>query len=396
MAVGTSFGTPLLLDLRRGETQPLMNSDVVEIRYTAGTLVSVLPDGTMEAVAFDLGKRRITGSPVVIATGVALTGTGFAQFSVSENGTVVYIPEEPRSLVLFDHSGNGRAVTDEKRSYHIPRFSPDGRRLLTDFNSVDGRDVWLLELEGGTLIRVSSDRDGHDATWEPDGQFVTYASANRSGGVLGLYRTRPGRAGEVDSLFAAVQLSYPGTWLPDRSGLVTQGLTLVPGSRGDIGIVRNGGRGPLEPLIATRFEEQYPAISRDGTWLAYTSDESGRDEVYVRPLTENGNRIRVSLTGGNEAVWAPNGRELYYRASVEAGAFLVSASLRLTPSLAVTGRRQLFDVSDIVTAQPHANYDISPDGRTFAMVRQNPSTRLMVIQNLPALVRELDRGGARR
>ena len=95
-------------------------------------------------------------------------------------------------------------------------------------------------------------------------------------------------------------------------------------------------------------------------------------------------------------MWAPDGREIFYRAPSPTGMQLMSASVSLTPALAVTGRRRLFDVSGIVTTAPHSNYDISPDGRTFAMVRQNPATRIMVIQNLPALVRQLERGATRR
>jgi Tol biopolymer transport system component len=393
--IGTSFGPAFVIDLRTGETTPLLGTDVVEIRYTQGLLVYVLNSGSLEAVRFDLRTRRTSGSPLVIASDVALTGGGQAQFAVADNGTIAYVPDAPRSLVLVDRLGNARVAFSDGRNFHIPRFSPDGRRLLTDFTTADGRDVWQLELAGGTMSRVTFDRDGHDATWESDGVHLAYVSANRSGGALSIYRTAIGRSAEVDSIISTPALTYTGDWLPDRSALVTVGNSLVGDSRGDIAIVRNAGRGPVEPLVATRFEERFPAVSPDGRWLAYASDQSGTSDVYVRPLDRPGDEIRVSLAGGSEPMWGPDGRELFYREPVTNAVMLTAATITVAPALAVTARRQLFDVTQMSTTAPHSNYDVSPDGRTFAMVRQNPSTRIMVIQNLPALVRQMERGEKR-
>jgi Tol biopolymer transport system component len=393
--IGTAFGPSFVLDLQTGETTPLLSVDVVEIRYTQGLLVYVLNSGSLEAVRFDPRTRRTSGSPFVLASDVALTGGGQAQFAVSDNGTVAYVPDAPRSLVLVDRAGNSRVAFSEGRNFHIPRFSPDGRRLLTDFTTADGRDVWQLDITGGTMSRVTFDRDGHDATWEPDGQHLAYASATRSGGALTIYRTAVGRSGEVDSLISSPSVTYTGEWLHDRSALVTVGNSLAGDSRGDIAIVRNGGRGPVEPVVATRFEERFPDVSPDGRWLAYASDQSGTSDVYVRPLDRAGDEIRVSLDGGSEPMWGPDGRELFYRAPVTNGLMLTSASLTFSPAPAVTARRPLFDVTQMSSTAPHSNYDVSPDGRTFAMVRQNPSTRIMVLQNVPALVRQMERGEKR-
>ena len=155
-------------------------------------------------------------------------------------------------------------------------------------------------------------------------------------------------------------------------------------------MVTNAGRGPIEPIVATRFEEQHPAVSPDDRWLAYVSDQSGSFEVYVRPLRGEGDQLQVSLDGGTEPVWGPDGRELFYRTGPAGGdSELIAATIAVEPRLAVTSRRTLFAVDDIASAIPHSNYDISPDGRTFVMVRFNPASRVMVIQNLPALVRRL-------
>jgi len=384
---GTSSGPAMLLDFAAGTTTQLIDATIVEIRYAAGYLVYALSDGTIEAVSFDPSSRKVGESPVTIATGVSLTGSGLAQFAVADNGTVAYIPEEPRSLVLVDRQGSSRPALAERHNYHAPRFSPDGRRILVDFNSLDGRDVWVLERDGGGLTRVTFDRDGHDAVWEPGGRSITYSTVRR--GALALFRTRPGSAEKPESLFSALQLGYTGHWLRDGSALVTMVNAIDSGSRSDIAILRHGGRGPLEPLVATRFEELYPDVSPDDRWLAYTSNQSGQDQVYVRPLGGPGDQVQVSLNGGTEPVWGPDGRELFYRSGASGAAVLMVAALQTKPVVAVTSRRNLFSVADIVTAIPHSNYDISPDGRTFAMVRLNPASRIMVIQNLPALVERL-------
>ncbi len=387
---GSASAPSRLLDLETGDTTTLMATLAIEVRYTSGLLIYVLGDGTMMAAPFDPGRRRITGTAVTVATGVSTTGTGIAQIAVAPNGTVAYIPEEPRSLVFVDRAGAVRSVVSARANYHAPMFSPDGRRLSTDLSDIDGRDVRVMTLGEGTLTRATFDRDGHDATWTPDSRFLTYTSFKT--GVLGIYRTRPGQAEPAESLLTSQSLAYTGLWLPDGSGLVTAAQGLRPESGLDIGLVTNRGRGPIEPLAASRFSETHPALSPDGRWLAFVSDQSGESEIYVRTLSGDGDLLQVSRGGGVEPVWSRDGRELFYRGTVDGRPELVAASVRTAP-FAVTARRSLFPVTDMVTGTPHANYDVSPDGRSFVMVRRSPGTRIMIIQNLPALVARL-RGAA--
>lgn len=143
-----------------------------------------------------------------------------------------------------------------------------------------------------------------------------------------------------------------------------------------------------EPVHGT-----HPALSPDERWLAFVSNQSGQPEVYVRPLQTEGEQAQVSLAGGSEPLWGPDGRERFDRSPDERESQLIAATVRTTPHFAVTARRALFSLADIVGSNPHTGYGISPDGRTFAMVRRSPATRIMVIQNLPALVRRL-RGAA--
>jgi len=389
VAIGASFGPAEVLDLTTGETTMLIDSDIVEVRYTAGYLVYVRPDGTMHAVPFDPERRAIEGEPAQIAEGVSIPGTGVAQFAVAANGTVAYVPEEPRSLVFVDREGRSRLATPERRNFHAPMFSPDGRMVSSDFQSQDGRDVWILDVDSGLLTRTTFDGDGHDATWMPDGRSLTYTTV--SDGVLTLRRVSLGSTEPGAVLFASPQLAYSGLWLRDGSGLVTATNALAGNQGTDIARLSDAGRGPLEPLVATRFNEQYPAVSPDDRWLAFTSNQQGDNQVFVRPLGREGATVQVSLAGGIEPVWSPDGRELFYRSGAGGGTNLMAAAVATEPAFAITARRALFPVGDFATAIPHTNYGISPDGLTFVMVRYNPATRIMVIQSLPALVDTMTR-----
>ena len=191
--LGNVAGPILSLDLKSGELNTILDGAVVEAHYTSGYLVYTQSDGVLMAAPFDPGTRRTTGTPVQIATGVSLTGSGVAQFSVAPNGTVAYIPEDPRSLVFADRAGSFRLATPEGHNYHAPEFSPDGRRLSVDFTGSEGRDVWVFSLAQGTLSRATFDRDGHDGTWTPDGQYLTYTTVKT--GTFGLFRVRVGECG---------------------------------------------------------------------------------------------------------------------------------------------------------------------------------------------------------
>jgi len=403
--LGNATGPVVLVDLKKGTETTLLGTPVVEARVTGGILVWVLNSGVMQAAPIERGGTRLAAQPVTIATNAAVNGVSVAQLAVSENGNLAYIPREPEALVFIDRNGASRLVTSERRNYHAPKFSPDGRRLSMDFNSVEGRNVWILGLGDGSLVRATFDRDGHDPTWTPDGRFLTYiVPVARPGGVmLVLLKKRPGSAEAPDTLLATPALSYTGVWLRDGSALVTTATDVrrepnrpdstQAATGSDAAIIRNAGKGPLEPLVASRFEEQYVGVSPDGRWISFTSDQSGREEVYIRDLKGERDQVLVSSEGGSEPVWSPDGKELFYRETKQENPYLVAARIVTTPALAVTARKRLFPIGDIVSTAPHPNYDVSPDGKTFVMVRSSPAARVVVIQNLPALVRRMRGSG---
>lgn len=383
-AVGNT-GQAAFFDLGTGAHTVLFDSPVIEVRYTDGFLVYVRPDNSMHAVAFDPGSGRVTGEPVQIADDVFLSGAGIAQFAVSAKGVVVHVPTMLAELVLVDRDGSARPLTGLHQNYHNPRFSPDGRRVVVDYAGREGRDVWVLDRDQGQLTRVTFDKDGHDPIWTPDGMAIWYVSFRT--GKFGLYRVRPGGDGRSDSVLVHPSLAYPGVWLPDGKTLVTTALDLNGRSGNDIALIHLEEPIRIEPLIATSFVEGWVAPSRDGKWLAFVSDQSGRQEVYLRSLGPRGTQIQVTVDGGTEPVWSRIGRELFYRRPAVAQVELVAAELELGPEPRVLRRTVLFDASSYDAAAPHPNYDIAPDGKSFVMLRRGPSSHIMVTQNLPELMR---------
>ncbi len=386
---GTNETPLLVLDLETGKRTRIPVGLVVEGRYAQGHLVFARSDGTLHAVPFDAGTGEVTGAPVQIGEDVSLTGTGFAQFAVADNGTVVYVPQQPRELVLIDRTGRAIRATEARRNFHSPRVSPDGRRIAVDFSTTEGRDVWILDQGQGTMTRATFERDGHDPVWVPLGRDLAFASSRGVG--IGIFRTRPG-ATSRDSVVTSTKLTYTGAWLPDGRRIVTTANEMRTGSGSDIVMVDS--TGALKPFIVTPFNEGWPAVSPDGRWLAFASDLSGRLEVYVQPLEGDGDRVQVSLEGGSEPVWAPNGRELFYRSLRGGQVELVAAGFAPAPEPQIATRTVLFPVDEYDAAQPHANFDVTPDGRGFVMVRRSPSNHLVVIQSLLELVRRLQGAGA--
>ena len=193
-------------------------------------------------------------------------------------------------------------------------------------------------------------------------------------------------SGVPDSILVGASAQTVGDFAD--SGRVMSIVTGLAGSF-DLVLMPVAG-GTAQPFLATSFNEYYPDISPDGRWLAYVSDESGQNEVYVRPLAGPGAKVLISQSGGVEPLWSRNGRELFYRGTGREGTPLIAAALQTTPELRVLSRTTLFDVSVYEGAIPHSNYDVGPDGK-FVMVYQGRLSDMVVIQNW---IEEVRRRGA--
>ncbi len=344
-------------------------------RYSrTGHLVYALEDGTLQAVPFDLKRMEITGEPTTVAQDVHIAGST-PQFAISDNGTLAYVPARITELMLVDRTGKATPVTDLTRQFHSPRVSPDGRHVVVDISDQGSRDIWVLDVEQGTLTRVSFEGDANDPVWMPDGRRVCYATGRS--GTRGVFCRNIDGAGDADSIHVGEDEFTAGAWLPDGESvvLISQNVETLY----DLWLHARDGAAP-RPLLNTSFSEDFPALSPNGRWLAYVTDETGRSEVYVRSLSQEGGRIQVSRDGGQEPVWSRDGRELFYVETGGGGSRMIAAAVQMTPDFRVTSRTPLFDAGDYERAAPHANYDVHPDGR-FLMVRRAAASEIVIVQN---------------
>jgi Tol biopolymer transport system component len=229
--------------------------------------------------------------------------------------------------------------------------------------------------------------------WTLDGRGLYYLAGRD--GRLDVFRTQPGTTVPARAESTRVEISYTGTPLGNGAGF----LTTVPGAKGrGLDVVRLGAENSVvDTLLSTSADESYVVPSPDGRWFAYVSDHSGRPELYLRALTGSDVQLQVSLDGASEPVWSRDGREIFYRHATPAGSELVVATLQLAAEPRVLTRARLFDVSGYDTAAPHANYDVSPDGRWFVFARPDGANHVVVLQNVPELAGRIQRGvvGAR-
>jgi Tol biopolymer transport system component/tRNA A-37 threonylcarbamoyl transferase component Bud32 len=383
VSTGTgSEGPVVALDSRDGKRTTVLETEVSAAWCANGYLLWSLPNGALQAAPFDARRHRITGSAVTLAEGVRQAIGGGGQVAVSASGTLVYLPEQPFSLVLLDHDAR-REVVAEGHRFHSPRFSPDGRYLAMDFIQQGSRDVWTLDLRQRTLSRLSFENDGHDPVWSRDGRWVYYVHAT------GIWRRRADGAGGADSVYMgdytqALELAPDGTIIGAATG--TNGLY-------DLMLVSAGSPRTRTPLLATPYNEEAATLSPNGRWLAYASDETGKSEVYVRPYPTGGAKILVSQGGGIEPRWSPDGRTLYYQSDREGAPYLFASAVGPGPDFTVTSRTPLFDISQFEPAEPHANWDVSPDGTRFVMVDQGALIEMIFVLNWPEDVRR--QNGAR-
>ncbi|HEU5358622.1 MAG TPA: protein kinase [Gemmatimonadales bacterium] len=360
-------GPVVAVDTRSGRRTPILDGPANAVWYADGALLWGEPNGAIRGALFDPGKLKVLSAPVTIADSVQQEIGGGPQAGVSANGSLVYVPESPLSLVLADHAGKERVLAEGHR-FHSPRFSPDGSRLALDFTQQGSRSVWILDLGQLTLRRLSFDNDGHDPVWSRDGKWVAY---EHNGGI---WRRRSDGSGDADSVYTGPGAEQVLEYAPDGSML---GASL--GTRATFGVVHlSADTRKIEPLVSTDYSVQEGTLSPDGRWMAYLSDETGRYEVYVQPFP-GGAKTLVSQGGGIEVRWGPDGRTLYYDGLENGRPTLIEATVRTAPDFGVLKRTPLFDASDFEPAEPHANWDISPDGARFVMAHQAPFNTLAVV-----------------
>jgi len=331
-------------------------------------------DGSLIALPFDARRVRPTGAPVPIAKDVLQPDPTSTQAAVSATGSIVYVlsgANSSRELALVSRTGETTPLTAEPKAFEGPSLAPDGRRLAVGIaDSKSGsRDVWVLDIAQQAWSRLTTDGISDRPIWTPDGQRLVYSSN------ADLWRIAADGSGRPESLLVATGSRFPGTVTPDGRAVVFQEFA---GVADGIRVLAFDSAPAARVIIPAGFDESAPALSPDGHWLAYQADDAGRMEVYVRSYPIPGARVSVSVQGGTEPAWSRDGRELFYRA----GDSLMVASVALSPTFAVTGRRRLF-TELFLSSRRFREYDVTPDGQHFVMIRGGAAqSSLIVMQNV--------------
>jgi serine/threonine-protein kinase len=368
---------------RTGEIKRLPQQGGYPRYVTAGFLVLSDPTGILSAVPFDAARLEIIGPARPIADKLLAGADGDINVGVSRAGHFAFqaSTSEGQRLVLLDRRGLPRGATVDSGYFYGPRLSPDGRRLAlvraTTF-SYTNRDVWVIDLLQHTRTRVTFDTTGSQPLWSPDGRQVAYPPYIE--GTLGF--PAPIRWVPADGSAAPRPLvSQPGEWTPeafepDGRGLVYSGYR-APQTKQEIWRTGTDSGATPRQILATGFDNAGVALSPDGRWMAYVTNESGRDEVYVRPYPGPGGRWQVSLEGGSEPVWSRTG-EIFYRNNDD----VIAAAVQTRAGFVVTGRTKLFTgVYERAGSRDH-NYDVSRDGQTFVMLQRVVGARQAIVVTL--------------
>jgi Tol biopolymer transport system component len=344
-------------------------------------------DGTLYAQPFDAGARSLRGDAVRITDGLPIGASGAAAFAVSSGGVLVYRNNAVRQvapaadtpttdtgigtlppLLWATADGNTEAAGGAARWIGVD-LSPNGRQFAAHRHDSDGGDIWVFDVGEQTPTRLTFDagQDNSMPVWTPDGRSIAFAS--RRNGKWGLY-TKLADNSRAEELVVETEFpAMPMSWSPDGKRLVYS--TRHPKTAADIWNVSldgQPGKGQTMPLLETDADERTPQVSPDGRWLAYSSNETGRSEIYIRPYPDGPGRIQVSVNGGVYPRWRRDGQQIFFLNLLSAGGMMTS-DVRVTgASIQRSVPRRLFQ-SNFVT-QSHAGgahhaYAVSADGQRF-------------------------------
>lgn len=324
-----------------------------------GFLLYQTEDGALSAVPFSIDKGEVTGSPVRVVESVQALGNAGLDYSVAANGMILArlvngVTLGPTQLMQFDQRGIGRDIRQNDQRYDQQRLSPDGRHMVVRIGAgaFNTGDLWVLELASGALTRLTSGNNSYRPTWSRDGKRIYYMTGNPATSKV---MAKPWDGSGTDSVvldrteIAEFAEGAPGGW----SALRTYGQR-------DILIVPTDSIASAQPrpFVVGPSNETDMTFSPSGRLLAYQSDETGRPEVYLRPVPGPGPRVPVSVNGGQRPFWSRDGGTLYFNA----GTTIMAATITEQPGVAVGRRDSLFTANVAIDA---LNVAVLPGGRGF-------------------------------
>jgi serine/threonine-protein kinase len=381
-----------VLDLKTGKYRTLQAGMRAEY-LTTGDLLVARANGTLVVEPFDEDKLEVTGPPVPVISGVASDFGYVVNYDVSDAGTLVYYAGEPGAVkqtvrpVWVTRNGVATPV-DSGWTFDRPfnggmTLSPDGHRLAVAIAGQPNSDIWIKQLDHGPLSRLTVGPFlKYRPTWSPDGKTVAYL-VDPGNNNASIYERPADFSGTAKKLLGSDKALAEALWSPDGHWMVVR--TTLPTR--DLFAFHPGVDTSLTPIATSpQFDERAATLSPDGQWIAYESDETGRDEIYVRPFPRaaNGGRRQISSEGGAEPLWSHSGREIFYRA---ASGEMMTVPVTTTPTFAPGTPHALFPAGKYATGPSYRAYDVSPDDRRFLMLApvsdsvQATPNRLVVVEH---------------
>jgi serine/threonine protein kinase len=379
--------------LDTGEQRVLIQGGT-DARYVPTGHLLYMQNAVLMAAPFDTRRLQLAGAPVAMLDGVMQAvnepnrgyETGMGQFAASASGNLIYAiggihPPYIKTLLRVDRNGKETELNAPRGVYGIPRVSPDGRRLAV-FKYLEASrlpDIWVIDLVTGNGTRLTSQGTSQSPLWSPDGKRILFAGGPEFAQILSIAADGSGTA---ETVLTGKGQAFPASWSVDGK------LAYLEKRDGKYQIfTRSMSRdGASEPFSDGKFNFHGAQLSPDGHWMAYVSDETGRNEVWVRAFPGPGEKYPISAGGGILPVWGRDQRELFYlvfEPSREVGMMAV----HIAPGAAFKfGQPHRLFEGVYETSTPLRSYDITPDGRHFIMLRNEPwpdqrVTKLTVVLN---------------
>jgi Tol biopolymer transport system component len=367
-----------MTSLDDGEVAPLGILGIRPLAVLDGMLVYLQADGTMMAVKLNVSRRKLDGSPIPVHDPVRVepANNGNSSVFVSRGGALVTSHGGFRGkLVWLFTDGHSEPLMEQARGFELPRLSPDERRVAVVVHDGQGSDVWIYDRSLSTFSRLTTAQTVTSADWSADGSQILFTAAGE-GARSAVWRQGATGGSPAERLFQNTYLTPLTAMSPDGKSLL---VTSLRETSWDILRVPLDSGSEARSYLSTDAVEGAARFSPDGRWVALTSDESGRNEVYVRSFPDPSSKVQISVTGGTEPVWSADGRRLYYRS----GSALMEASVRFAPSFALLGRDTLLSSSRMAaTSFFGANYVVSRDGRrVLAITSDSDDFQLVVSPN---------------
>jgi len=355
----------VVVDLETGKAKTVVDGGSNPAYVDTGHVVFARGD-TLMAVPFKVSELAVTGEPVALVQGIRRTSGGAADYALSANGTLVYVPGTAEAtsnaaVVWVDRTGKvtGRAVPDLVVNPRDPRVSPDGKRLLLVTGSFADGDLWSYDLGGRPPIPLALPNDNRFPVWSPDGKQVAFLTVGPGAPRV---VTLPADGSALTPLSLPIERASPQVW--SAGGELV--LMSFVGGNPDIVAVSVGTGAGVRKVIATEFSEFDPALAPNGRWLAYVSNRTGRDEIWVQGYPD-GVPVRVSSNGGYEPLWSADGREIFYRQ----GSAIMAAAVETGGEFSFAMPKELFTGNYQQTPAPTARgYDVARDGRFLMILPQ--------------------------